>query len=448
MSQKAWLYVFMVVAMSFACASFVRSAAAQTASCSGNQTNTDINDDQCTSVANTGGSASASATGPTSSSATAEATGGGSASAMASNDSTDFATSANNSVTTSSASNGSFGLAEASDLSNSSATASDGSLAEAVSEEGSLATATASNGSDAEASAGAGSTTQVDASNGSTASGSASNGGFAIAQAVDGATAAASDSTPDTTVCAYATDGATASGSDTSAPVCEPSSSGSIAVVVSPAGNCGPVAESPCASVAGGDDIIRVVNPNGNANLAFPDESHEVCAMVYVFDDNQEMQACCGCPVSSAGMATFSSNRDLRSNIIGQGNPDPNFGWVDVVAAAPNTGVVSQASGQSNGHGCGFGQSDACNQGCDPTSQPGYAVSSTDTLLGSSTRTQTVVTDTLGVSITGPTEIPLLINRPRDPNNLTYLQTECGVLVGNSSGAGSCHCPVGIEVDP
>jgi hypothetical protein len=441
MSQKAWLYVFIVVAMSLACGSFVRSAAAQTASCSGNQTNTDIDSDQCTSVANTGGSASASATGPTASSATAEATGGGSASATASNDSTDFATSADNSVTSSMVSNGSFGLAEASDSSNSNATASDGSLAEAVSEEGSLATADASNGSDAEASSGAGSTAQVDASNGSTASGSASNGGFIIAQALDGATATASDSTPDTTVCAYATDGATASGSDTSAPICEPSSVGSIAVVVSPAGNCGPIAESPCASVAGGDDIIRLVNPNGSANLAFPDESHEVCAMVYVFDDNQEMQACCGCPVSSAGMATFSSNRDLRSNLIGQSNPDPNFGWVDVVATAPNTAVVPQASGQSNGHGCGVDQSDACNQGCDPTSQPGYAVSSTNTLLGSSTRTQTVVTNTLGVSITGPTEIPLPINRTRDPNNLTYLQTQCGVLVGNGSGAGTCDCP-------
>jgi hypothetical protein len=344
-------------------------------------------------------------------------------------------------VTTSSASNGSFGLSEASDSSNSNATASDGSLAEAVSEEGSLATAEASSGSDAEASAGAGSTAQVGASDGSTASGSASNGGSVIAQALDGSTATASDNTPDTTVCAYATDRATASGSDTSAPVCQPAGSGSIAVVVSPAGNCGPVAEGPCAAVAGGDDIIRLVNPNGSANLAVAPESHEVCAMIYVFDDNQEMQACCGCPVSSAGMATFSSNRDLRSNIIGQTNPDPDFGWVDVVAAAPNTASVSEASDQSNGHGCGSDQSVACNQGCDPTSQPGYAVSSADTLLGSSTRTQTVVTNTLGEPIAGLTEIPLPINRPRDLNNLTYLQTQCGVLVGNGSGAGTCDCP-------
>ena len=46
-----------------------------------------------------------------------------------------------------------------------------------------------------------------------------------------------------------------------------------------------------------GDNILRLINPNGaaNGNLAGAKEQ-TVCAMIYVFDAHQEMGACCGCP--------------------------------------------------------------------------------------------------------------------------------------------------------
>jgi hypothetical protein len=47
-------------------------------------------------------------------------------------------------------------------------------------------------------------------------------------------------------VCAYAANGSSATGSDTKAPKCTPGPNGGIAVVVSPAGSCGPVNSSPC----------------------------------------------------------------------------------------------------------------------------------------------------------------------------------------------------------
>lgn len=48
------------------------------------------------------------------------------------------------------------------------------------------------------------------------------------------------------------------------------------------------------------DPVIRLINPNGaaNGNLAGAKEQ-TVCAMIYVFDDDEEMGECCGCPLSS-----------------------------------------------------------------------------------------------------------------------------------------------------
>jgi hypothetical protein len=70
-----------------------------------------------------------------------------------------------------------------------------------------------------------------------------------------------------------------------------------------------------CNTEGAGDNIIRLVNPNGaaNANLAGA-KAETVCAMVYVFDDDQEMGECCGCPVTSAQLATFSVEKNLTSN--------------------------------------------------------------------------------------------------------------------------------------
>jgi hypothetical protein len=54
------------------------------------------------------------------------------------------------------------------------------------------------------------------------------------------------------------------------------------------------------------DATVRVTNPgtsNGN-----------VCAMIYVFDNDQQMDECCGCPTTPDGLRTFSLTKDLTSN--------------------------------------------------------------------------------------------------------------------------------------
>jgi len=419
MTHQARRAVLILAAVCLFAIGAVRNAAAQTASCTGNQANTDIDSDLCQSISNGGGAATANATGPTSSTAYAEADGStSSATSNATNDAEADSLAVDSSSATATATDDSLSQVQAYINATGNGIASDDGLAEVLALDGGVADASASEDATAEA--------------------GAAGGAIAFATATGDSVALASDSTPYTAVCAYAADGGFAFGSDFEAPVCDPGPG--VAVVVSPLGSCGPVAMSPCAAVPQNDAIVRLVNPNGGPGGGlFSTEEHPVCAMIYVFDDDQEMQACCGCPISSAGLLTLSSNRDLRANIIGTSSIDPTLGWIDVVPAGENAAF---SSGSSNNQGCSAGQSGACNGGCDPTSRPGYNLDPSDTLLGSISRSQFVTSHNPGNPTIGVTEVPLPIDRPRDPNNLTYEQTECGALVGNGSGAGSCHCPL------
>jgi len=90
-----------------------------------------------------------------------------------------------------------------------------------------------------------------------------------------------------------------------------------------------------------GDNIIRLINPNGsgNGNLAGA-KPQTVCAMIYVFDDDEEMGECCGCPLSSTQLATFSVEFNLTSDWGLTGGPeagDHKNGSIAIVATAPNT---------------------------------------------------------------------------------------------------------------
>ena len=194
-----------------------------------------------------------------------------------------------------------------------------------------------------------------------------------------------------------------------------------------------------------GDNIIRLINPNGaaNGNLAGA-KTQTVCAMIYVFDDDEEMGECCGCPLSSTQLATFSVEFNLTSNWGITGGPeagDHKNGAIAIVASAPNTvgaligsSIINTGGGGPAGQCLGF----AC---CDPTNVPGYSVTTASNLLGSVTHNQQVATSGLGFT-SGLTEVGLFDDAGGDPTNLIYLQTQCGSNVGNGTGGAVCNCPI------
>jgi len=191
-----------------------------------------------------------------------------------------------------------------------------------------------------------------------------------------------------------------------------------------------------------GDNIIRLINPNGaaNGNLAGAKEQ-TVCAMIYVFDDDEEMGECCGCPISSAGLNTISVEFNLTSDWGISGGPeggDHKNGAIAIVAAAPNSvACLDHPGGGAACHTLGLA-------GCDPTNVPGYSVTTASNLLGSVTHNQRVQEGGTGDfdTISGLTEIGLFDDAGGDPTNLIYLQNQCGSLIGNSSGGGICTCPI------
>jgi len=454
---------------------YLVAATAQTASCVGNQSNTDVNGDTCSSSSASGpqgnSTASAQASGPIASNATSFAGNNSNASATANNGSGASSDAFDRSTAGSWASDGSTGGASASSASSANAVAAGGSLAEAQSDTSSAANANGSAQSNALATADSASTAQSAASDISTAGTDATGGGFAQAQAMQNSNAdasannhaaafaealnnsiaAASDNTPGASVCAFAINGSAATASDTAPPTCAPGPTDGIAVAVSPLGSCGPVADSPCAALAANtstlvevgsytldvaDNLVRLINPSGSANPAVA-QSAAACAMIYVFDSDEEMGECCGCPISPAGVLTASVKAELTDNWAGS-RGRPVDGVLMIVGTAPNVALVAAGGGASNGSGCASSQSQACNSGCDPTGSPGFTPASERPLLGSR-----VAAVSSAPGAPQLTELPLDGDGSGDPTTLLYLERQCGALIGNGSGAGICSCPGG-----
>ena len=90
------------------------------------------------------------------------------------------------------------------------------------------------------------------------------------------------------------------------------------------------------ANTAGAPDAtVRVINDG--------DTGGTLCAAFYVFDDSQEMQECCSCPVTADGLISESVNRYLLANSL------TSFvnvkGVIKVVSTTPNSGVCDPTKG-------------------------------------------------------------------------------------------------------
>jgi hypothetical protein len=95
-----------------------------------------------------------------------------------------------------------------------------------------------------------------------------------------------------------------------------------------------------------GDNILHLINPTS---------TDPICAMIYVFDDNQEMGECCGCPLTTNHLLSLSVQRQLTSNWE-IGDADFDNGVLKIVSAVPNH--FNRGDVAPNG---------ACHDGCDPT---------------------------------------------------------------------------------
>ncbi len=149
-------------------------------------------------------------------------------------------------------------------------------------------------------------------------------------------------------------------------------------------------------ATSGIDSTIRVTNPGTTGQ--------DLCAMVYVFDQDQQMSECCGCLVSQDGLLTLSLKNDLLSNPL--------------TGVASTSGTVMLVSGQQLSSG-----------GCN---------ASTVTPAGTVVAWVTHLPQSKSGALTSA-EVPFSTS-PLNSTLSSSLQAQCSFIQQLGSGQGLCGC--------
>jgi len=151
------------------------------------------------------------------------------------------------------------------------------------------------------------------------------------------------------------------------------------------------------------DTTVRVIN-DGSAGEA------DLCAAFYVFDNSQELQSCCSCPVTADGIISESVNHNLLGNVLTAAVN--RAGVVKVLSTATATGGGTECSASAQFAGA---------------VTPGIRGWITHIQAGKSSATPSI------------TEVAL-----KDSNYTTLetgdLELECQFLIRLGSGHGVCSC--------
>src|SRR5271157_1198863 len=187
-----------------------------------------------------------------------------------------------------------------------------------------------------------------------------------------------------------------------------------------------------------GDNTVRIINPTA--------ANGDLCAMIYVFDDREEMQTCCGCPVSPDGEVTLSTVNNLTLNFgVNKGNL--NAGVIKIVSSKQNftPGVPPPAPLPPGTNGKSSGSSPLA---CSPTGlassdlfHRATAVQPTAGLRSWITRDEVMQPGVIagGKAVQSPM-VDEFQDSPLDGTELTDLQQRCASLITNGSGTGVCNC--------
>ena len=97
-------------------------------------------------------------------------------------------------------------------------------------------------------------------------------------------------------------------------------------------------------SIASAQDVYKLNYFANNNVILAPDATVRIdnpgltygnlCAMIYVFDNDQQLTECCGCVETHNGLRTLSVQRDLTANPLT--GKRPNNGMIKIVSAAVN----------------------------------------------------------------------------------------------------------------
>jgi len=195
-----------------------------------------------------------------------------------------------------------------------------------------------------------------------------------------------------------------------------------------------------------GDSLVRIVNPTHDDTI----QDGTICAMLYIFDDAEEMQACCGCPVTPDGLRTISVMNQLTTNWgINRGNltagvidlVPSSLNWRSPFAEAPPPRGVNQTAAADCANG-------PC--GCDPSGgglrvsggNNSTAVTGEGELKAWLNHTEQMYPASGATFITS-TSVTAFAGAYLDSTHQFDLESSCGALLTGDSGEGICSCGVG-----
>jgi len=196
-----------------------------------------------------------------------------------------------------------------------------------------------------------------------------------------------------------------------------------------------------------GDALVHIINPDHEATQQLGTQ----CAMIYVFDDIEEMQACCGCPVTPDGVRTLSVINNLTSN-FGVNRANLIAGVVDVIGAAPNMSGAKAVAVPPQITTIGLGAGGLV-WSCDPSGQFGPTVGQNSTyavpvpgLVAYQTHTEGNVPTPASRTLVKGTAVEEFASAQPDEGHLVSLQNLCYQIIQNNSGSGSCSCGSGDKI--
>ena len=180
------------------------------------------------------------------------------------------------------------------------------------------------------------------------------------------------------------------------------------------------------ANTTGGQAFVNITAPlEGNLTATDPTvREGETCAMIYVFNDAQAMQACCGCPVTADGLLTLNVTTQL-ANSPAATQTLLHDGTIRILSALPNATVPTTTI--PSGWGCDL-TTGVC---CDPTAaSTGFTLTPGNELVAWATHIQN----------TQVTEDEFQADVPDSEELNNGLPGACADVTALGSGQGVCTC--------
>jgi hypothetical protein len=193
------------------------------------------------------------------------------------------------------------------------------------------------------------------------------------------------------------------------------------------------------ANTTGGQAFVNIVAPlEGNATGSTPALTRgETCAMIYVFDTAQNLQSCCGCPITADGLLTLQISVNLAPNVVGSEGLLMD-GSIRILSTLPNASPPLPGDSLFPGEFCDPALTGAsC---CDPAARlNGNTVTTANELTAWSSHIQNSQITESEFLVDDPT-VGNIPGEPPGPE-LTSLPETCAAITQLGTGFGTCTCP-------